>query len=174
MDLEMTGLDPDRSVIVEIATLVTDSELNVLGQGPNLVISHPESVLENMEPWSRRHHEASGLLARIRSSSVSTQDAQKATLDFLSSLCRAKVCPLAGNSVWQDRRFLVRYMPALNDFLHYRIVDVSTVKELVRRWYPHLPAYDKKNRHTALSDILESLAELKYYREKVFFPVNAV
>ncbi len=174
MDLEMTGLDPDKSVIVEIATLVTDLDLNVLGQGPNLVINHPKSVLENMEPWSKRHHEASGLMESIRNSTVTTQEAEETTLVFLSGLCKAGVCPLAGNSVWQDRRFLVRYMPRLNDFLHYRIVDVSTIKELVKRWYPSLPAYEKQNRHTALSDVLESLAELKYYRGKIFLPANAV
>jgi len=170
MDLEMTGLDPENAVIVEIATLVTDAELHILAQGPNIAIAHPDHVLHQMDEWSRQHHEASGLLKRIYDSSMDTGAAESATLEFLSQYCADGACPLCGNSVWQDRRFLVKYMPRLNNFLHHRVIDVSSFKEVVRRWYPAMPYYVKKGSHTALADVHESLNELRHYRAKVFLP----
>ena len=170
IDLEMTGLDPDDGVILEIASIVTDSTLNIVAEGPNIAIKHPESTLLGMEAWSRSHHDASGLLERVRTASYDCQKAEQASLKFLSLHCKPGESPLCGNSVWQDRRFLIKHMPALEAFLHYRNIDVSTIKELVRRWYPSLPPYKKKKVHRALSDIKESIKELKYYREKVFLP----
>lgn len=170
MDLEMTGLDPDRERIIEIATLVSDSELNVVAEGPDLVIHQPESLLEKMDAWNRKHHGDSGLIERVRESAISEQEAERLTLEFVSSHCRRQKAPLAGNSVHQDRRFLSRYMPRLESYLHYRIVDVSTLKELVRRWYPteFRQAPPKSKSHRALDDIRESIEELKYYRRTVF------
>ena len=168
MDLEMTGLDPEAQVIVEIASVVTDQDLNILATGPDMAVNHPPEVLESMEEWSREHHKASGLWDRILSSGTDTAAAEQKTLAFVKAHCQARKCPLSGNSVWQDRRFLVKYMPALNEFLSHRNVDVSTIKELAARWYPGLPVFKKKKAHTALSDILESIAELKFYRENVF------
>ena len=170
IDLEMTGLDPESAVIVEISTLVTDKNLNILALGPNVAIAHPQKVLDAMDDWSREHHQASGLLDLVRASRTDTRAAEEKTLAFLSGFCSQKACPLCGNSVWQDRRFLAKYMTELNDFLHHRIVDVSSIKELVKRWYPDLPRYEKKKAHTAQSDVLESVSELRYYREKVFLP----
>ncbi|MBW2107646.1 MAG: oligoribonuclease [Deltaproteobacteria bacterium] len=171
IDLEMSGLDPDRHVILEIAAIVTDGNLEVVAEGPDIVIHHPEGNLTSMEAWSQEHHRASGLLKRVAESEDNCSDGEKKTLAFLARHCAKGRSPLCGNSVWQDRRFLVRHMPALHAFLHYRNIDVSSVKELVRRWYPALPAYRKQKAHLALMDIKESIAELKYYREKVFVPV---
>ena len=168
IDLEMTGLDPERGGILEIATLVTDSDLRILAEGPNLAIHHPPDVMEAMEEWSRTHHQASGLLDRALASPHDTRSAERETLAFLRPLCEPGSSPLCGNSVWQDRRFLIRHMPELEGFLHYRNIDVSSVKELVQRWYPELPAYPKSKAHLAMSDIRESVQELAYYREKVF------
>lgn len=170
IDLEMTGLDPETAVIVEIATIVTDGELNPLARGPEMAVAQGKAALDRMDDWSREHHEASGLMDRVRASTTDMAAAEEATLEFLSRHCKPGESPLCGNSVWQDRRFLVKYMPRLNEFLHHRLIDVSTLKELVRRWYPGLPPYEKRHTHTALSDILESVAELKYYREKIFIP----
>lgn len=171
IDLEMTGLDPDRHVILEIAAVVTDGNLAIVAEGPDIAIHHPESNLASMEAWSEEHHRASGLLERVAESQDSCRDGEKKILEFLGRHCTRGGSPLCGNSVWQDRRFLVNHMPALHAFLHYRNIDVSTVKELVRRWYPALPAYKKQKAHLALMDIKESIAELKYYRNKVFVPV---
>mgnify|MGYP006305838933 FL=1 len=168
IDLEMTGLDPERGGILEIATLVTDSDLRILAEGPNLAIHHPPDVMEVMEEWSRTHHQASGLLDRALASPHDTRSAERETLAFLRPLCEAGSSPLCGNSVWQDRRFLIGHMPELEGFLHYRNIDVSSVKELVQRWYPELPRYPKSKAHLAMSDIRESIQELAYYREKVF------
>lgn len=168
MDLEMTGLNPDFAVIVEIATLITDKDLNLVAEGPELAIWHPPETIAAMDSWSREHHEQSGLLARILASKTDTAEAERLTLEFVSSHVKEKTVPLCGNSIWQDRRFLVKYMPVLNEYLHHRIVDVSSIKELSRRWYPGLQKYEKKNAHTALSDIMESIGELKYYRDKLF------
>ncbi len=170
IDLEMSGLDPEREVILEIATLVTDEELEVLAEGPNLAIHHPQTALEDMEAWSRTHHKASGLMERVRTSQTDLRTAEKETLSFLARHCKPKASPLCGNSVWQDRRFLIRHMPELEAFFHYRNIDVSSVKELVRLWYPDLPPYSKEKAHLALSDIRESIKELRYYRERVLLP----
>ena len=170
IDLEMTGLDPDRYVIVEIASIVTDNQLNVVAEGPDLVIHYPEDILSDMEPWSLEHHRASGLLDRIRSSSCTCRQAEEETLQFLSRYCEKSASPLCGNSIGQDRRFLFKHMPRLETFFHYRNIDVSSVKELVKRWYPSLPGFKKEKTHLALSDIRESISELIYYRKHVFVP----
>lgn len=171
LDLETTGLDPETCVILEIATVVTDAELNILATGPDLVIHHPPEVLAGMDEWAKKQHEASGLLTAVRESQVTLAAAEEATLAFLSEHCPPGACPLAGSSVCLDRRFLVRYMPKLHAFLHYRHVDVSTVKELVRRWYPDkaLPE-PHPSKHRSLLDVLDSLEELRYYRSTVFVP----
>src|SRR5687767_7729903 len=132
--MEMTGLDAARDQILEIATLVTDTELNIVAEGPNLAIFQPEEVLRGMDEWNQTHHSQSGLLDRVRESAESVQSAERKTLEFVSGFCKAKSSPLCGNSVWQDRRFLDRFMPMLNGFFHYRIIDVSSVKELALRW----------------------------------------
>jgi len=168
IDLEMTGLDSDTHVIVEIASIVTDGQLNIVAQGPDIAINHPEHILSSMEEWSREHHQASGLLDRVKASSRDCRRAEEETLDFVSRYCEKGKSPLCGNSVWQDRRFLIKYMPRLEAFLHYRNIDVSSVKELVKYWYPALPPFKKQKAHLAMSDIEESIRELVYYREKVF------
>ena len=169
IDLEMTGLDADADVILEIATLVTDSALHIVAEGPELAIHHDASVLADMDDWNVRHHTASGLLERVRRSEVSVVEAEAVTLAFVARHVAAKTSPLCGNTVWQDRRFLMRYMPTLNDYLHYRIIDVSTVKELARRWRPESAAgVQKTSSHRAMADIRESVAELKHYRESFF------
>ncbi len=165
MDLEMTGLDPDNDVIIEMATIVTDSELNVIAEGPVFAIATPEAKLASMDEWNQTHHGASGLLERVRKSQVSTLEAEAQTLAFIERHAEKNTAPLCGNSIWQDRRFLARYMPTLESYLHYRIIDVSSIKELARRWRPELlDAFSKENTHTALADIRESIAELRYYR----------
>ena len=169
MDLEMTGLDAETDVILEIATVVTDGDLEVVAEGPTLAVHRDEATLAAMDRWNTEHHTASGLVERVRRSEVSETEAEAVTLAFVEQHCARQSAPLCGNSVWQDRRFLVRYMPVLNAYLHYRIVDVSTVKELARRWHPQLlDAFKKKNTHRALDDIRESIAELKLYRERFF------
>jgi oligoribonuclease len=166
MDLEMTGLDPETDVIIEMATIVTDSELNILGEGPVLAISQPEAKLAGMDEWNTTHHNSSGLVERVRQSSVGELEAQAQTLAFIESHVAPNASPLCGNTIWQDRRFLTRYMPVLEDYLHYRNIDVSSLKELVARWRPELlGGFSKSNQHTALADIRESIEELKYYRE---------
>lgn len=172
IDLEMTGLDPDACTILEIATIVTDSELNVLAEGPVMAIKTPEEVLTSMDEWNTKHHTASGLLDRVRNEGVDMADAEKRTLAFIKSFVGEREAPLCGNSIGQDRRFLHRYMNELNEFLHYRNIDVSSVKELVRRWYPsEMKAPQKKNAHLALDDIRESIEELRYYKENIFIKV---
>ncbi|HKP97890.1 MAG TPA: oligoribonuclease [Fibrobacteria bacterium] len=173
VDMEMTGLDPLRDQILEIATLVTDSELNILAEGPNLAVFQPEEVLRQMDEWNQTHHGQSGLLDRVRASTESVAGAERKTLEFVAAHCKPKTSPLCGNSVWQDRRFIDRLMPDLNRFFHYRIIDVSSVKELARRWYPQLPPIAKKESHLALADIRESLEELRYYRSAIFLPPSA-
>jgi len=165
MDLEMSGLDPERDVIIEIATIITDAELNVVAEGPALAVHQPESVIAGMDEWNQTHHTASGLIERVRRSPVSTLEAEAQTLAFLERYVERNASPLCGNTIWQDRRFLVRYMPVLEQYLHYRNIDVSTLKELARRWRPELLAgFTKRGAHTALSDIRESIEELRYYR----------
>jgi oligoribonuclease len=170
MDLEMTGLDPDRERIIEIAVLVTDAQLEITAEGPDLVIHQPETLLSQMDGWNQKHHAASGLLERVRASTVSEAEAEAAVLAFLREHVPERSVPLAGNSIHQDRRFLRRYMPSVDAYLHYRNLDVSTVKELARRWYPEVyaKAPDKRGSHRALDDIRESIAELRYYRTQIF------
>lgn len=168
MDLEMSGLDPEGCAILEIATLVTDAELNVVAEGPDIVVHQPDDVLAAMDEWCTKHHGDSGLTAQVQSSTISLAEAERLTLEFLVAHTPAKQSPLCGNTIWQDRRFLVRHMPQLEAHLHYRLVDVSTIKELVRRWYPQLKAPGKAESHRALDDIRESIAELRFYREHVF------
>lgn len=172
MDLEMTGLDPEVNVIIEMATIVTDSSLNVIAEGPVLAVSQPEDKLAEMDEWNVSHHTGSGLLKRVREQGVSPTEAEAVTVSFLERHVEQGVAPLCGNSIWQDRRFLARYMPTLEGYMHYRMIDVSTVKELVQRWNPDLAAgFSKRNEHLALADIRESIAELAYYRDH-FFRLN--
>lgn len=171
MDLEMTGLDHERDVIVEIATLVTDDQLNLVAAGPDLVIHQPDDVLARMDAVVVEMHTSSGLLDAIRASTVTLEEAGEQTLAFLKAHCpEVRVTPLCGNSIGTDRRFLAKYLPAIEDHLHYRSVDVSTIKELARRWYPGLleRAPRKAVAHRALDDINESIAELRFYRERLF------
>ncbi len=172
MDLEMTGLDPERERIIEIAVLVTNANLEVVAEGPNLVIHQPDELLDAMDEWNTKHHGASGLTDRVRASTIAEAEAEAEVLAFVKQHCGPRQAPLAGNSIHQDRRFLYRYMKDLDAYLHYRLIDVSTVKELVRRWYPsvHRALPRKNETHRALDDIRESLAELKLYRSKVFVP----
>ncbi len=166
--MEMSGLDPRVCRILEVAVLVTDADLNEVGEGYETVVHQPERVLLAMDAWCTEHHGKSGLTAAVRASKVGTRQAETALLDLLAPLTKAGTSPLAGNSVHVDRAFIARYMPRLEAFLHYRIIDVSSVKELAKRWYPALPAYEKKQSHRALDDIRESIAELKHYRETIF------
>ncbi|MFM8903125.1 MAG: oligoribonuclease [Actinomycetota bacterium] len=171
MDLEMTGLDPATEVIVEIATLITDDDLNVVAEGPDLVINQPESVLTAMQPVVVEMHTTSGLLAAIRASQVTLEQAGKETFDFIKQhVTEARTIPLCGNSIGTDRRFLAKYLPEIENYLHYRSVDVSTIKELVKRWYPgvEITRPTKSGAHRALDDVRESIRELKFYRENVF------
>lgn len=170
LDLEMTGLDPDFCQILEIAVLLTDGDLNLLPGGYHAVIHQPPSVLRKMSRVVRRMHSESGLLDRVRASKISLARAEREALAFIRKRCRRGEGILAGNSVHADRRFLLRHMPRLAGYCHYRIVDVSTIKELVRRWYPTLPPFPKQSLHTAMEDIRESIRELRYYRETVFRP----
>ena len=168
IDLEMSGLDPETCRILEIATLVTDADLEILGEGPDIVVHQPDAVLDAMDAWCTSHHGESGLTAAVKASEVSLAEAEARTLAFLEPLTEAGASPLCGNSIWQDRRFIARYMPKLDTFLHYRMIDVSTLKELARRWYPDAKAPPKGESHRALDDIRESIAELRFYRESVF------
>lgn len=174
MDLEMTGLDPERHVIVEIATLITDDELEIVAEGPNLVIHQPVEALAEMDDFVRNMHRTSGLLDKIAASTVSNDEAMRLTLDFIKehSPEPGKV-PLAGNSIRTDRSFLAKYMPEIENWLHYRCVDVSTVKELVKRWYPSVEHSRPNNGgqlHRAMDDIRDSVDEMRWYRDKVFLP----
>lgn len=168
MDLEMSGLDPDHCAILEIATIITDAELGIIAEGPDLVIHQSDAVLDAMDEWCTQHHGDSGLTAAVKASTVSLVDAEAQTLAFIAQHCGPRQAPLCGNTIWQDRRFLVRHMPTLEAHLHYRLVDVSTIKELARRWYPKLEAPKKAESHRALDDIRESIAELRFYREHLF------
>ena len=173
LDLEMTGLEPDRHVIVEIATLVTDDELDIIAEGPDLVIGQPPEAMATMDEFVRRMHTSSGLLPLIAASPVTLEEAGAATMAFVREhVPEPRTVPLCGNSIGTDRRFLARYLPELEEYLHYRSVDVSTVKELARRWYPEAlkGRPDKDGRHRALDDIRESVEELRYYRDTVFKP----
>lgn len=168
IDMEMTGLDPDTERVLEIATLITDANLDVIAEGPELVVHQPDEVLDAMGEWCVEHHGASGLTELSRASTLDVAEAERLTLAFVQAHCKPGASPLCGNTIGQDRRFLVRHMPTLERFFHYRSVDVTTLKELCQRWYPALPGIVKAESHRALGDIRESIAELRYYREHVF------
>ncbi len=169
LDLEMTGLDPDRHAIIEIATIITDSQIRPIAEGPVLAIRQEAHTLDAMEAWSRETHAKSGLLARVAASDISLKEAEMQTLEFVQRHCPEKKSPLCGNSIGHDRRFLARHMPTLHAYFHYRSIDVSTIKELVRRWYPGGALAPKKPAaHLALADIQESIAELTFYRTRYF------
>jgi oligoribonuclease len=167
IDMEMTGLQPDSDRIIEIAMLVTDPQLNLIATGPVLVVHQPGEVLDAMDAWNRSTHAKSGLIERVRASRLTEGDAERQALDFLGAHVPAGVSPMCGNSICQDRRFLARWMPRLEAHFHYRNLDVSTLKELVKRWKPELKAFGKEGKHEALADILESIEELKFYRKNV-------
>lgn len=164
VDMEMTGLIPEVDRVIEIATIVTDSHLNVLAEGPVIAIKQPDAALEAMDEWNTRTHSASGLVERVRSSAVSEQLASDMTLDFLREWVPEGMSPMCGNSICQDRRFMARHMPALEKYFHYRNLDVSTLKILAQRWRPDLPDLPKQGAHQALADIRESIEELRHYR----------
>ena len=165
VDMEMTGLIPEQHRVIEIATIVTDSELNELAQGPVIAIHQSDEELQAMDEWNTTHHTGSGLVDRVRSSVVDEQRAARETLDFLEEWLPPGQSPMCGNSICQDRRFMARHLPELEGFFHYRNLDVSTLKILAGRWRPDLPGLRKQNVHLALDDIRESIAELRYYRE---------
>lgn len=169
IDLEMTGLDPDHCRIIEIATLITDSALNVVGTGPVIAIHQPDSVLAAMDEWNSEQHAASGLLERVRESGYSAADAESLTLEFVRHYVEPAKSPMCGNSICLDRRFLYRYMPELERYFHYRNLDVSSIKELCQRWAPEVAkALSKRNTHRALEDIQDSIDELRLYRDRLF------
>ena len=171
IDLEMTGLYPNDDVIIEIATIVTDSDLNVLAEGPMLAIHQSDDRLAAMDDWNTNQHGKSGLTERVRNSNISASDAEQQTIDFLKQWVPAGKSPMSGNSICQDRRFLANYMPALENYFHYRNLDVSSVKELARRWKPEsMKGFTKSGAHLALDDVRDSINELKHYR-KTFFDV---
>jgi len=169
MDLEMTGLDPDRDRIIEMATIITDAELNIVSEGPVLAVYQEDDVLDGMDEWNTRTHTTSGLVERVRTSGIDETEAEELTLEFIRQYIPKNRSPLCGNSICQDRRFLHRTMPRLESYLHYRNLDVSSIKELVVRWRPGLSEmFHKKNTHQALDDIRESIDELRFYREYFF------
>ena len=166
IDLEMTGLVPEKDIIIEIATVVTDADLNVLAEGPSLAIHQDNKYLESMDEWNTRQHTKSGLVQRVKESEISVNEAEKQTLDFVMKYVDPDTSPMCGNSICQDRRFLYNYMPKLEKFFHYRHIDVSTLKELAVRWKPDVVSTSfKQSKHLALSDIYDSINELKHYRE---------
>jgi len=171
IDLEMTGLKPDTDVIIEMATIVTDAQLNIVSEGPVIAIHQPDPVLDGMDDWNKRTHGASGLIQRVRDSKWTLDMAEKRTLEFLNALVEPNSSPMCGNSICQDRRFLARQMPTLEKFFHYRNLDVSTLKELARRWAPGIMGgFSKQGEHKAMADIRESIRELAFYRQTLFAP----
>jgi oligoribonuclease len=168
IDLEMTGLNPEKDRIIEIATIVTDSDLHVLAEGPVFAIHQSDVLLDGMDDWNTKQHNGSGLVTRVKESCIDENKAQIATIKFLRDYVPEGKSPMCGNTIWQDRRFLARYMPELEMYFHYRMIDVSTLKELALRWAPRIyNGFQKESRHLALDDIRDSVAELKYYREKL-------
>ena len=165
IDLEMTGLNYNQDVILEIATIITDEKLNIIAEGPNLVIYHSDDVLDNMDPWCIEHHAKTGLTQAIKDSHVSMEEAEQLTLDFISQYCEPKTSPLCGNSVWFDKIFLNKDMPELAQFFHYRIVDVSSFKTILSVWNQKPVVFPKNKTHRALDDIKESIAELRFYKQ---------
>ncbi|MBI4682393.1 MAG: oligoribonuclease [Nitrospirae bacterium] len=168
MDIEMSGLDPEVSTILEIATVITDDNLEIVSEGPVIAINQPADVLNSMDDWNKEHHGKTGLIERVRQSTFYIRDAELMTLAFIKKYIPSGKTPLCGNSIWQDRRFLIKYMPELEKYFHYRNIDVSSIKELYARWYPNLPRFEKINAHSALKDIHESISELRYYRSNIF------
>ncbi len=168
MDIEMSGLDPEVNTILEIATVITDYNLEIISEGPVVSVYHHDDILESMDDWNKKHHGRTGLIDRVRQSDYNMKDVEKLIVDFIKKYIAPNKAPLCGNSVWQDRRFLIKYMPALENYFHYRNIDVSSVKELCTRWYTDLPLFEKENTHSALKDIHESISELRYYRRKIF------
>ena len=166
VDLEMTGLEPDRDVIIEIATIVTDSDLNTLAEGPVIALHQADDILDNMDEWNTSHHNSSGLVARVKASQYNEQSATDETIAFLNEWVPAGASPMCGNTICQDRRFMARHMPQLEVFFHYRNLDVSTLKILMQLWRPELAAgFTKSATHLALDDIRESIEEMRYYRQ---------
>jgi oligoribonuclease len=166
LDMEMTGLDPEKERIIEVAVVVTEPDLTIVAEGPVLVIHQPDSLLDAMDSWNRSTHSKSGLTEKVKASTLTEEQAQNELISFLSQYVPAGKSPLCGNTVSQDRRFMFKYMPKLEQFFHYRTVDVSTLKELARRWKPELlKGFEKRSKHEALADIYESIDELKYYRD---------
>ena len=166
IDLEMTGLNPDTDLIIEIATVVTDKDLNILAQGPVLAVHQSDAALAAMDDWNQKHHGESGLIDRVKASTVDEAEAERLTIEFLTQWVPENTSPICGNSIGQDRRFLYRYMPKLEAYFHYRNIDVSTLKELAARWAPEVKnGFNKESTHQALDDIIESIEELRYYRE---------
>lgn len=170
IDLEMSGLDPEKERILEVATVVTNAALDIIATGETLVVHQSDSLLDAMDEWNTRTHGESKLIDKVKCSTQDEAAVEEAVLAFIKQHVGEGQSPLCGNSIGHDRRFIAKYMPLLDAYLHYRNIDVSSVKELVRRWYPTLPPFEKQNDHTALKDIRESIGELKYYREKIFVP----
>ena len=166
IDLEMTGLNPDSDLIIEIATVVTDKDLNILAQGPVLAVHQSDEALAAMDDWNQKHHGQSGLINRVKASTIKEAEAERLTIEFLKQWVPENTSPICGNSIGKDRRFLYRYMPKLEAYFHYRNIDVSTLKELAARWAPEVKnGFNKESTHQALDDIIESIEELRYYRE---------
>ncbi|XP_070136842.1 probable oligoribonuclease [Drosophila bipectinata] len=170
IDMEMTGLDIDKDKVLELSCIITDKDLNVKSEGPSFAINHPQEVYDNMNEWCIKHHYESGLVERCKNSQVNPDQAEELLLSYLKKNIPERKCPLGGNSVYMDRLFLRKYMPLADEYLHYRIVDVSTLKELAKRWHPEVAdaAPKKQFKHRSLDDILESIEELKYYKQRLF------
>jgi oligoribonuclease len=166
IDLEMTGLNPDTDLIIEIATVITDKNLNILAEGPAIAVHQPDAALLAMDDWNQKHHGESGLIDRVKASKINAEESERLTIAFLRDWLPERTSPMCGNTIGQDRRFLVKYMPKLEAYFHYRSIDVSTLKELAARWAPNLKdGFKKETKHEALADIIESIEELRYYRE---------